>query len=295
MKQADRCFKQYVELYGHPDYVHVHVPIRAGLFAHRLLRKKKIPYALTEHYGIYNNEVEDPFLKRSQVYISSVRRIVRDAKPLIVVSQSLADDMNREVIKRDSRVIPNVVNKKFFNYSPNTNTSFIQFLHVSNMIPLKNVKGIIDAFVIVHKMLPHTKLFLIGRTNDNILEHAEKSGLKSDSLIFTGELPYEKVAEYMHQSHALVMFSNTESMSCVVAEALCCGLPVISTSTGIARDIINESNGLLVEKRNIKQLADAMYRVATGLYKYDRKMISSKAVAMFSYEVVGKQISDCYK
>jgi glycosyltransferase involved in cell wall biosynthesis len=128
-----------------------------------------------------------------------------------------------------------------------------------------------------------------------VLEHAHKSGLTEEEIIFTDEVEYHTVAQMMRKSTALVMFSNTESMSCVVAEALCCGLPVISTPTGIARDVIDSSNGIIVAKRDVNQLADAMYRVATGLFKYDRKQISQKAIDTYNYDVIGKQLLNLYK
>lgn len=295
LKEAQRCFQQYRSLYGSPDYVHVQVPVRAGLFAHQLFRKHRIPYVLTEHYGIYNKEVQDPFLERSFAYINQVRKIIRDAKTVIAVSQSLADDMKREVADREYRIIHNVVDTRVFHYLPKPGRDIIQFLHVSNMIPLKNVMGIIDAFQVVNKLLPNTRLVIAGRATDEVLEHAEKSGLKKEQLQFTGELPYENIAELMQESDAFVMFSNTESMSCVIAEALCCGLPVISTPTGVAGEIIDDSNGVLVEIRNTKQLADAMYRVATGLFTYDRKEISDRAMAMFNHDYIASQIVDCYQ
>ncbi len=287
-------YQQFVELYGTPDYIHVQVPIRAGVVARWIQKKMGVPYALTEHYGIYNDEVIDPFVKRSVYYQNQVKKIILGAQPLVVVSSSLGEDINKVACKKDYSIIYNVVNTDLFSYVEPAQRTEINFIHVSNMIPLKNVEGIIDAFKMVHKMLPNTKLTIVGRTRDVVLEYAEKSGLREESLIFTGEVPYEQVSSLMQQSSALVMFSNTESMSCVVAEALCCGLPVISTNTGIARDIINDLNGILIEPKKVKQLADAMYRIAVGLFVYDRAKISEQASQLFNYATIGQQLYKLY-
>ncbi len=295
MKLALQRYKQFVELYGQPDYLHAQVPVRAGVLARHLSRKYKIPYALTEHYGIYNNEVVDPFVKRSAFYQRQAKRVIADANPLVVVSTSLGEDIHQIACKKDFTVVHNVVDTTIFRHQDVAVGELINFIHVSNMIPLKNVEGIIDAFKIVHKMLPSTRMTIAGRKSDAVLEHALNSGLTEDVLIFTGEVEYNQVADLMQQSAALVMFSNTESMSCVVAEALCCGLPVISTPTGIARDVIQESNGILVPKRDVKQLADAMYRIATGQFRYNRNEISQKAIAIYNYDSIGRQLSAVYQ
>jgi glycosyltransferase involved in cell wall biosynthesis len=79
-----------------------------------------------------------------------------------------------------------------------------------------------------------------------------------------------------------------------VAEALCCGLPVISTSTGIARDLINESNGFLVNKRDVLQLRDAMIFISENNSTYNREIIAGKYAELFNYKQVGKQLAAIY-
>jgi glycosyltransferase involved in cell wall biosynthesis len=223
-----------------------------------------------------------------------VTKIIRDAKPLVVVSSSLGEDINKVVCKKDYIVVPNVVNTDIFHYREDSQPSSTDFIHVSNMIPLKNVQGILDAFKQVLLKIPSARLILVGRQSASVMTYASQHGFTSNQVLFIGEVDYARVAEYMQLGAALIMFSNTESMSCVVAEALCCGLPVISTSTGIARDLINESNGLLVNKRDVLQLRDAMIFISENNSTYNREIIAGKYAELFNYKQVGKQLAAIY-
>jgi hypothetical protein len=60
-----KYIRQYIDKNGVPDCVHVQVPVKAGIIALWVKRRFKIPYVLTEHYGIYNREVVDPYEDRS--------------------------------------------------------------------------------------------------------------------------------------------------------------------------------------------------------------------------------------
>jgi glycosyltransferase involved in cell wall biosynthesis len=293
-KIAHNRYRQYVNQYGSPDYIHAQVPIRAGAIARQISKQTHVPYALTEHYGIYNLEVLDPFEHRSFIYKNQVTKIIRDAKPLVVVSSSLGEDINKVVCKKDYIVVPNVVNTDIFHYREDSQPSSTDFIHVSNMIPLKNVQGILDAFKQVLLKIPSARLILVGRQSASVMTYASQHGFTSNQVLFIGEVDYARVAEYMQLGAALIMFSNTESMSCVVAEALCCGLPVISTSTGIARDLINESNGLLVNKRDVLQLRDAMIFISENNSTYNREIIAGKYAELFNYKQVGKQLAAIY-
>jgi hypothetical protein len=58
-----RLFRQmiaaYIRQHGSPACVHVHIPVKAGLLALWMKKKYKIKFAVTEHWGIYNEVVDD--------------------------------------------------------------------------------------------------------------------------------------------------------------------------------------------------------------------------------------------
>ena len=113
-------------------------------------------------------------------------------------------------------------------------------------------------------------------------------------FFFENEIPYAEVAWRMQQSSALLMFSRYENLPCIVLEALCCGLPVISSRVGGLAEVVNNSNGLLVEKENITELVKAMQQMIAGYQQYSRPAIAAAAGALYNYAMVGNSIVDAY-
>jgi glycosyltransferase involved in cell wall biosynthesis len=91
------------------------------------------------------------------------------------------------------------------------------------------------------------------------------------------------------------MFSFYENMPCVVLEALCTGIPVIATTVGGIPEIIGKENGILINPGKERELLNAMKEMIRNYHLYDADFISRQATEQFSYEVVGKEISDIYQ
>lgn len=293
---SKKFIHEYIIKNGMPDYVHVQVPMRAGMIALWMKRKFKINYALTEHYGIYNSVAEDHISTRSVFFRSALKKIIANAQPLICVSRILGDQMIEFAGAKNFISIPNVVDTSLFHFVPKKNRSEkFRFIHVSNMIPLKNVEGIIDAAKILSARRNDFELKIIGRTHENILRHAEQSGLLNKQIFFSGEIPYAQVATEMNEADAFILNSRSESASCVVQESLCCGLPVISTRVGVALEYIEESNGLFAEIDNTNSLAEKMEEMLNTHSNFNREEISKSFSTQFSYAEVGKKIFESYK
>lgn len=122
---------------GMPRVVHVHVPWKAGLIALWIKKKYKIPFVVTEHWGIYNSVVEDNIHTRPLLLRRFLKLIYKEAKAVVPVSHFLGNGINQTLFWRSFTVIPNVVDTTLF--FPSQKSSRFTFLHVSNMVPIKNV------------------------------------------------------------------------------------------------------------------------------------------------------------
>jgi glycosyltransferase involved in cell wall biosynthesis len=289
-----KYIRQFIRQNGKPHCVHVQVPLKAGMIALWLQRKYGIPFVLTEHYGIYNEVVPDRFGNRSFYFRYFTRKIIQQAGVLMPVSHKLGEAINSMVIKKSFTVVPNVVDTGLFFYQPVPANPF-RFIHVSNMIPLKNVEGIINAFACLHQQQPGVELLLLGPYPASVLDHARQTGLLQHGISFGGEVPYKAVAQSMQQCQSLILFSDSENMPCVVLEALCCGLPVIATAVGGVPEVVNEKNGLLVPPRQEKELLAAMQAVLHQYDQYNREQIAARAQQQYGYSVIGSMISRVYE
>lgn len=292
-KRHRKIIKEYIKNYGIPSKVHVQVAMKSGLIAWWIKKKYKIPYVVTEHYGIYNSLVPDPFHQRSIFFKKATAFVFKHASYLLPVSTSIGKDIQKMVIDKPFTSIPNVVDTQLFYYIPPQQKVF-HFIHVSNMAPLKNVEGIIIAALALWKEnLPFT-LELVGPIDQVYINKLLGIGLPSDILKFTGAISYEDVANAMQQSHAFILFSNTENQPCVLLESLCCGRPVIATAVGGIPEIIDDSNGILVASGNQIALANAMRTMIKEYQQYDGEKIAIAAASKFGMAAVGKKISSYY-
>lgn len=288
-----RTIRHYMRKHGRPDAVHVHIPMKAGIFGSWMKRRYGISFALTEHWGIYNEIVEDNFTKRGRAFQKYTRDFFEQASIFTTVSNFLGEGINRLVTRKDWIVIPNVVNTGLFHYSEEPDRIVFRFIHVSNMIPLKNPEGILRAFRNLLEFRQDAELVMAGDKNPGIRQLAKEMGME-EFVRFTGEIAYAAVAEEMKKAHCLVLFSNIENSPCVINEALCCGLPVVATQVGGIPELVNDSNGLLVQTGDEPALTNAMLEMMREYSDYDRKNISDAATQKFSYPVIGKQFDGIY-
>ena len=288
-----QAVRRYIVENGKPDLVHVHIPMKAGIMGIWIKRKYKIPYVTTEHWGIYNEVVTDNYKSKSTPFKRYTKMIFDKGIAFISVSKYLAEGVNRLVTKKEYKVVPNVVDTSLFFYREKQTPSF-RFIHVSNMVPLKNAEGILRAFKLLLQQKSNATLVMIGDTGAATRDFAKSIDLTETHLSFRGVIPYEQVAAEMQQSDCLVLFSNIENSPCVIGEALCCGLPVIATGVGGIPELVNELNSLLIEPKREESLAAAMQQMMTNYGGYDRKKIAEDAMGKFSYPVVGKKLDDIY-
>lgn len=292
-----RLFKQELEYYiaknGKPDIVHVHVPMKAGILALWLKRKYKLKYIVTEHWTIYNSDTPDNYRKRSFLFRFLTQKILENASMFLPVSKELGESVQKWVMQISYTVLPNVVNTNYFFYQPASYSNFI-FIHVSTMNYQKNAEAILRAFDSFFHAFPSSQIVMIGPASEPLIALAESLPC-AGNIHFKGEIPYASVAQEMQKAGAFVLFSRYENLPCVVLEALCCGLPVISTKVGGISEVINESNGILIEPGNERQLVHAMINVSQNYPSYKRDNISQTALEKYSYHTVGKQVQSIYQ
>jgi len=285
--QVDLLVKRF-----QPDIIHVHVPWKVGLIALWARKKYKIPFLVTEHWGIYNDVATDNIHTRSFLFRNYLKKIYKQAASFLSVSNFLGEGVNKFVIEKPFQVIPNVVDTDLFFLKENNNSKF-RFIHVSNMVPLKNVEGLLKAAKILAETNKNFELMMIGNQDDFYKQWADKLGL-NEFVSFAGEISYTGVAVEMQRSNAFILFSNIENAPCVISEALCCGLPVIATGVGGIPELVNNENAILIQPGNVKTLANAMATLIKDYQQFDRKRISQQASERFNFPSVGKMFDEVY-
>ncbi len=283
----------YIQKNGKPDIIHVHVPVKAGAVAIKVKEKYAIPFVVTEHSSAYYEHIPENYFQRNRYFRHITKTTFEQAAVVSSVSNWLLHRLQELFRVQQVQLIRNVVDTDLFFYKPSSNKRK-SFIHVSLMHPLKNVTGILHALAALNQKTTDWEMSFIGPASTADLKLAGELGL-TKQIAWKGILQYAAVAKEMQQADALVHFSKYENLPCVVNEALCCGLPVFSSNVGGIAELIDSSNGMLVQEGNIAALADALHSYLQNASSYDRETISAKAVQQFQYKTIGKEMLELYE
>ena len=296
VKRFSALQKMYNKVFtdSSPDVVHVHVAYPAGLFALYLKKRKGIEYIISEHDGIYmpgydNYHVPGQFEKKM------VPVIYKNAKKIHAVSKTLAEALiDLKFATTDLVVIPNVVNKEIFKYREKKKSDTFRFIHVSSLINQKNPEGMLQALSLVKQKRNDFVLKIIGPAKEKFKKMVNDLSLEKE-VIFMGEISYADVAKEISNSDAMIHFTRYETFGCVIAESLCCGVPVIVSDLDVTRELVtNGVTGLLVTESEVNDLADKiLYFMETGV-QINSKQVAEESQQKFNYARVGKMFDDLY-
>ena len=279
--------------YGKPDIIHANVLLPVGLLFLLLKQFRKIPFVFTEHWTGYLPG-DSTKIGKKDLFLS--RLIARRAAMIMPVSNDLKNAMINLKLYGNYRVIPNVVNEDFFKpFIKKSIHDKVRFLHVSSLYDFqKNISGIIRT---IHQLSLVRNDFVFNIITDGdagpFIEMTKELGI-ADFFSFEYMKTSSEIASTMKQSDCLVMFSNFETFSVVIAEALACGLPVIATDAGGLAGDITKEQGIIIQPGDETALFNAMNDMIEHHKEYDKEKIKTFA-QRFRYTKVGEQFLEIYK
>jgi len=275
-----------------PLFVHVQVPMKMGKIALWIKKNWNLSFLVSEHSASYVKEAPDNYFSRSIYYRNNVKRIFKEALAVTNVSATVGKILQQTFNIRQFFIIRNVVDENLF-YFKNRIPLRFRFIHVSTMTYQKNFEGLIKAFEIFSNDRNDIELVLAGPISAEGIKRVNESSAHS-KIIVTGEVPHKEIASLMQESDAFVLFSRYENFPCVIIEALCCGLPVITSSAGGAGEGIDADNGIVVPSENEPALIEAMNDIINTYSRYNRTTIAENARALYSYKAIGKEFEKLY-
>lgn len=167
----------------------------------------------------------------------------------------------KEKLQEKIKILPNPVSKDVSDIQHQEN-GYINIIGVGRLEEQKNFELLIRAFSEVYKKDKNVRLKIYGEGSkryelQNIIEQlnissvAKLCGRSNDYLEIYGD------------ATIYVLSSEFEGMPNTLLEAMATGLPCISTDcpTGPRDIIINNENGILINRNNIQELANAILLV----------------------------------
>lgn len=276
----------------YPEVLHCHVAFPSGCFAIEIADELKIPMVYTEHWSGL-----DPERKMSRVSeaVNQMKRVATRSSFLMPVSEYLSNLMREKGLHGEYRVVNNAVNTEYFYPLRRMRNDQFRFLHISSFdLGIKNTEGILKAFSRIENT--DCELIIAGDGDlDRLKRYCKTEKIDTRHIRFRGKMTYREVAKLNQACDCFVLFSQFEMLPCVIVEALCCGLPIISTRVGGVVEIVDKTNGITVARGNIPALTAAMVQLVKTASHYDKSVISSSAQKRFSYATIGNQFSEIYR
>ncbi len=279
---------------GKPDIVHVHVAMKAGMVAKKIQQLFDIPYIITEHSSIFYKEAS-PNIYESPSFISSqTRSVITNASLLLTVSNELANAINKNFVKVNCRVVPNVVDTELFSPAGIQNADYIRLIHISGMGHPKNMDAIINALAIYKSRGGRFLMQVYGAAPKTVIEKAKTAALE-ENIFFHGEVLQPELSAAIRTADVLILYSDYETFGCVIIEANACGKPVIVSDIPVFHELVIENkNGMFAKAGDPGALADVLVQFAEKKDLFNQTAIATETAARFSYPVVGRQIKDIY-
>jgi len=272
------------------DIVHGHILTREIFFTWFMARKQHRPYVISEHWSRY--------FPVNGTYKGVLRKclgrwLLRRSSGLIAVSEPLLKAMKDENLEHSrSWVVPNVVDVSA--YVPPVNmpeSGKAVILHVSCFEnKSKNISGFLEAIAEVCRKRNDFIVQMVGEGPDftAMQQYASELGLRHPQLQFKGLKENSELIDLFQSASFLVQSSHYETFGTVVIEALSCGIPVVSTKTGIAPGILNKGNGIIIEQPHVSEIVKGIEEMLDIYPKFDRNKLHESVAGEFS----GEQISD---
>ena len=278
--------REILNRFGKPDIIHLESCDMINI-AMKLRKKWNAPLVYTEHLSnILRGDDNGHYMKK-------FRKAVRNCDGCIAISSAFERKMIEESPGKLFR-IPNGVKPDCIGQLANQDV-----FHIKALGALREIKGydtLIKAFGEFSKDKEDVRLTIggSGSEKDKLQSLLEQYYLGEKAKLI-GHIRRCDVNRFYSDCTLFVCSSRTETFSIVTAEALCNGIPVVATKCGGPEDMVNESNGVLVDVGDQQQMAKAFEHFYKNLNDYKNSDISQAALTMYNFANVADKHIECYR
>ena len=284
-----------------PDIIHAHEILAPTSAAFLTKYFHGWPFITTIHRGGVRGDIYK--IKRRLFGMRRFKVLLQKVNAFIVISREIDDELAELNVPFEKRIfIPNGVDTEVF--APPSSDQKTQLreqllipfhatviVYLGRLVAEKRVDHLLRIWPQIKTAFPETLLLIIGTGSEETL----LQGLAGDDVRFTGQI--RDSVRYLKAADLYVSPSSTEGLSLSLLEALSCGLPVLATSVGGARDVIQHNvNGYLIPPEDLSSLKNGLLTLLgdealrTKLGQGGRQRIISD----YSLDSVADKLSDLY-
>lgn len=231
------------------DCVHITTSGSLGLIRDlkvaKICRKYNVKFVLHTHFGripeIIDNNTREWKL---------MQKVIKLASNVITIDSKTYNKLKEHY--SNITYIPNPINP----IPDNKEKGLKKIMYIGWIVKTKGVEELIAAWNNVSSKYQDWKLELVGPYNDKYLESLNYKD--NASITFLGELNHDKAMKKMKESSIFVLPSYTEGFPNVILEAMMYKKAIIATNVGAIPEMLGDDAGLLIEKKQIKELENAL-------------------------------------
>ena len=244
-----------------------------------------------EHASYYRFEMSK---RISSFNKQMMKRASRHVEQFCAVSEILAKDMKNVLPTVKPVILTNFVDSTLFQPSDRTIEHRRKFLHISTLDSLtKNPELLFEGFHAAYQSNPKISLTIISDQNTSQWQNWADVHNLSNAITWIGPSSWEEIAVEMRKHDCVIITSGYETFNIVIAEAWCCGLPVISTPVGIAHEM-DSTLGVQLKDSTVSGLETAIETVTSGALQFNSKIIREHGL-QFSKEKVLSQLKTLFE
>lgn len=260
--------------FGKPDVIHLESSVMINI-TNKLKRKWNIPVIYTEHLSNLLSDNPGSFYK------TRFEEATKTADVCVAISSVYEKKMKLYDYKHLVR-IPNGLDSGMLKLSEEPMEFVVKAM--GSLRKIKRYDSLIRAFAKFAENKEDVYLEIAGEGGERAaLEKLIDSLNMRERVKLIGEVSRQNIPDFYNNTSVFVCSSLTETFSVVTAEALCSGIPVIATRCGGPEDMIDESNGILIDANDEYQLCFALDDMYNKKRMFNREIIHNNAIQKFDY------------
>jgi glycosyltransferase involved in cell wall biosynthesis len=156
--------------------------------------------------------------------------------------------------------IPNTIDLKEYPYANKRDTTIPKLLWVRSFAALYNPKMAVDVLKSLQKQYPTAELCMVGPDKDGSLEATQAYAKQQNvEVTFTGRLSKTEWVTLSEKYNVFINTTNFDNTPVSIMEAMCLGLPVVTTNVGgIPFLLQHQKTALLVNAGATTQMTEAI-------------------------------------
>lgn len=241
--------------------------------------------------------------------------IIKNTDVVTSVSYHRADELSKFMFDKEVmtkiKIVPmgvtveNIVdkNKNQLRIKYNVNQKII-ILFVGRLVDVKGCEYLIESFKLIVDKFNDIQLIIVGNgpLEAKLKRMVEEFDLK-ENIRFEGFVERNKISDYYNLSDIIVIPSIVDSsgyeegLPVVLLEALIFGRPIVATRTKGIMEIIKDSyNGILVEPKSSKQIANSILMLINNhQLRYKLSEAALKCSENYGWDVVANKYFEMIK